>query len=113
MKGPTIRRCAKGSTRPTSNPPRSRRRWSMTRSSMSLLSWHLGGYRAGSAGVKQATVRILRQCAQHHRVTKWELGQLLPGHEIDDVPAGSQDARVPGASLRRRFGTAQFIGDDV
>src|SRR5688500_10631836 len=32
--GPTMRRLAKGSTRPTSNPPRSRRRWLMTISIM-------------------------------------------------------------------------------
>src|SRR3954469_23107527 len=34
--GPTMRRFAKGSTRPTSKPPRSRRRASMTRSIMGL-----------------------------------------------------------------------------
>ena len=31
-KGPTMRRLAKGRTRPTSKPPRSLRRWSMTSS---------------------------------------------------------------------------------
>src|SRR5688572_32413848 len=34
MNGPTMRRRANGSTRPTSNPPRSRRRCSMTSSIM-------------------------------------------------------------------------------
>src|ERR1700730_10119702 len=34
MRGPIIRRLAKGSTRPTSNPPRSRRRSAITRSNI-------------------------------------------------------------------------------
>jgi len=38
MNGPTMCRRVKGNTRPTSKPPRSRRRWSIT--SMTALCGH-------------------------------------------------------------------------
>src|SRR5712671_4984089 len=92
MKGPTMRRWAKGRTRPTSNPPRSLRRCSITISSMLLFSWV--GRRAGSI----VAARMPFHDGQYH------LGQLGAGTalsnalDIDSCPFKDQKNLV-----RHRF----------
>src|SRR5215208_210582 len=91
MKGPTMRRSAKGSTRPTSNPPRSLRRCLITSSSMTATS----EYQLVRGFTSAAAPSVARALSQSHR------GSILcKRHRCRFLDDAQRDGRAHGLHAR-------------
>src|SRR5574338_1731294 len=113
--GPTLRAAAWGSTRPTSKPPRSRRRCSITRSitPSSRSVEHDAADRLAPVHQVERVVDLL----ERHRVGDQRVDLALPVHvpvdDAGDVGAAARAAEggaLPGAARDELEGTRRDLG---